>query len=407
MKRSLSSAFAIGSALAMSACAINLDAAQPAPITDVADVSQPALFDTDNVLILLDSEQEASELIINVSRGGYQLRDRHYLAGMNLILLDFQRPPGISDEIAVNDMQRMNQSAIVGLDNFYMADARDTTTAQPSGRIYANRLMQWPDTGCRAQTSIGVIDGVLKPSAATFPGATIISEDFTRNGGANAQHAESVASMLVGPGRLTDAKIFSAAVIGETKQGFSGSGTKELILALNWMQTNNVPVVNISLSGPRNPLLDIAVSRLAEQGMIIVAAVGNEGPNSPPRYPAAHVDVIAVTAIDAAKQVFTDAVRGPHVDYAAPGVDIFIEAGVQLGQYVSGTSFAAPAVTALIAADTTRSYEHSTEVVRDYLNQQATDLGVSGHDPIFGHGLVRAPGMCAALYSVHAEGDAA
>ena len=377
------------------------------PTTDaeaLGNASSERLFNDDNVLILLASEQEANELTINVSRRGYQLIDRQYLSGLDMILLDFARPPGISDEVAVNDMQMMSPAAKVGLDSFYSAQTEGGRPAATRGREYANALLGWPENGCRAMTSIGIIDGHL---AADMPGlnaSQIISHNFSRRSSVESEHAETVASLLSGPGRLRDVMIYSAGVIGETETGQIGSGTKELVLAFNWLSQQNVRLVNVSLAGPYNPLLESVVTTMAENGMVIVAAAGNEGPQSAPRYPAAFEPVIAVTAIDADQNVFQQAVQGAHIDYAAPGVDVLIHAGRETGRYVSGTSFAAPFVTALIAADASRSFDSNAEAVREYLNQNAFDLGVIGHDPVFGRGLVKASEICVSHYAAERAG---
>lgn len=382
-------------AACLAGCAVTNSTASAIGADTPATASDETLFDDDNVLILLASEQEANELTINVSRRGYQLIDRQFLESLDLILLDFARPPGISDEVAVNDMQMMSPSALVGLDNIYKAQARMDAVSVVGGRDYANLLLEWPEQGCPAMTAVGIIDGYLSDRMSGLNTSQIISHNFARRNSEESEHAETVASLISGPGRLRDVMIYSAGVVGQSDNGQSGSGTKELLLAFDWLRKQNVRVVNVSLAGPYNPLLESVVDLLVADGMVIVAAVGNEGPEAPPRYPAAFDGVIAVTAIDADQRVFGGAVQGNHVEYAAPGVDVLIQTGQESGRYVSGTSFAAPFVTALIAADESRSFETDTESVRSYLQRNVFDLGASGPDPVFGHGLVRASDVCA------------
>lgn len=391
-------------AVCLAGCAVTA----PSNVSPVAEAANAPpdekLFDDNNVLILLSSEQEANELTINVSRRGYQLIDRQYLAGLNKILLDFARPPGISDEVAVNDMQMMSPSAEVGLDSFYIAQTEERSFVSFRGREYANALLGWPDHGCRAMTSIGIIDGYLSSDMTGLNASQIVSHNFARQKSVKSDHAETVVSLISGPGRLKDVKIYSAGVIGVSDAGLEGSGTKELVLAFDWLWRQNVRIVNVSLAGPYNPLLESVVTALADKGMVIVAAVGNEGPDADPRYPAAFDPVIAVTAIDAEQKVFRLAVQGAHVDYAAPGVDLLIQAGEETGRYVSGTSFAAPFVTALIAADTSKSFEGDANAVRSFLNRNTFDLGATGPDPVFGRGLVRASDMCLSNYTMMTNG---
>ncbi|MEM7640353.1 MAG: S8 family serine peptidase [Pseudomonadota bacterium] len=382
-------------AACLAGCAVTNSTASANGADTSAAASDETLFEDDNVLILLASEQEANELTINVSRRGYQLIDRQFLESLDLILLDFARPPGISDEVAVNDMQMMSPSALVGLDNIYRAQAKMNAVSQANGREYANLLLEWPEQGCPAMTAVGIIDGYLSDRMSGLNASQIVSHNFARRNSIESEHAETVASLISGPGRLRDVMIYSAGVVGPSENGRSGSGTKELLLAFDWLRKQDVRVVNVSLAGPYNPLLESVVDLLVADGMVIVAAVGNEGPEAPPRYPAAFDGVIAVTAIDADQNVFGRAVQGDHVEYAAPGVDVLIQTGQESGRYVSGTSFAAPFVTALIAADESRSFDASTDSVRSYLKRNVFDLGETGPDPVFGHGLVRAANVCA------------
>ena len=54
----------------------------------------------------------------------------------------------------------------------------------------------------------------------------------------------------------------------------------------------------MSFAGPQDPFLAQHLKKASEKGAILIAAVGNAGPKSPPLYPAADPRVIGVTAID-------------------------------------------------------------------------------------------------------------
>ena len=148
-------------------------------------------------------------------------------------------------------------------------------------------------------------------------------------------------------------------------------------------------LVNVSLAGPYNKILDRGLAAAAERGMVVVAAAGNDGDAAPPRYPAAFDYAIAVTAVDAALEPYDRAPRGEHIDVAAPGVDVFVPAG----GYMTGTSVAAPFVTAAIAADP-EAVGLGPLDVRRHLLAAARDLGPAGRDATFGAGLATAPPGC-------------
>ena len=53
----------------------------------------------------------------------------------------------------------------------------------------------------------------------------------------------------------------------------------------------------MSFAGPKDPLIERGIAATAARGILMVAAAGNAGPKSPPLFPAANPNVIAVTAI--------------------------------------------------------------------------------------------------------------
>ena len=89
----------------------------------------------------------------------------------------------------------------------------------------------------------------------------------------------------------------------DAEQGQIAS-TVSLVRALDWLISSGVDVVNISLAGPPNRLLETALQRAAQSNVTILAAAGNGGPVAAPMYPAAYASVVAVTAVDARGQVF-------------------------------------------------------------------------------------------------------
>ena len=82
---------------------------------------------------------------------------------------------------------------------------------------------------------------------------------------------------------------------------------------------------------------------------MLVAAAGNAGAKSPPLYPAANPNVIAVSGTDAQDKLFAASNRGSHIALAAPGADIFLPAPDGKYQMTSGTSFSAAFVSGIAA----------------------------------------------------------
>jgi hypothetical protein len=198
--------------------------------------------------------------------------------------------------------------------------------------------------------------------------------------------------LLVGQdgfGLLPGAELYAAAIFGVDGEGAPIASATSFASALNWLLTNKVATINVSLSGPADRLMELAVRRAQQRGAELVAAVGNDGTTDVPRFPAAYSGVIGVTAIDQTRQVFDDANRGGFVALAAPGVNLLIpgqpsSAGAS-DRLVSGTSFAVPYVTAALAS-------YGNNPARMFAD--AVDLGTPGPDPIFGRGLVQGPNVC-------------
>ena len=136
---------------------------------------------------------------------------------------------------------------------------------------------------------------------------------------------------------------------------FSGSGesaqgtTFNVMKGLDWAAGKNARIVNMSFAGPADSMFADMLAKAYARGMVLIAAVGNAGPRSPPLYPAAYRDVIGVTATDADDKLLPQAKRGRQVAVAAPGVDILVPAPGGSYQLTSGTSVAAAHVSGVAA----------------------------------------------------------
>ena len=127
-----------------------------------------------------------------------------------------------------------------------------------------------------------------------------------------------------------------------------------------------------------------------QKGVVLVAASGNAGPKSPPLWPAADPNVIAVTATDFDDHLYAMANRGNHVAIAAPGVDILVAIPGDAYKMETGTSFSAAFVSGVAALVLERRPELTPDAVKKVLLSTAHDLGPKGRDDQFGAGLMDA-----------------
>jgi len=198
--------------------------------------------------------------------------------------------------------------------------------------------------------AIGMIDG----GVASHP--SLAGKSIEQNGFAGAPqptgHGTAVASLLVGTqgpfrGAATGAQLFVADVYAGNRA--AGSATA-IVAALGWLLAHHPAVINISLVGPPNRLVQRAIQVVQSRGIQVVAAVGNDGPAAPPQYPASYAGVIAVTAVDAGGHALPEAGKAAHLDFAAPGADMAAATPGNGYTRVRGTSFAAPLAAARLLA---------------------------------------------------------
>ena len=93
-------------------------------------------------------------------------------------------------------------------------------------------------------------------------------------------------------------------------------------------------------------------------------------------------------------RVYRQAQRGPHIDLTAPGVNMLSATSIRGARLKSGTSFAVPFVTAAVAMMLSQDEALTPDEIRTQLLQSARDLGASGVDDVFGHGLLNAGWLC-------------
>lgn len=320
------------------------------------------------------------DALARLRSAGFTVRSRSDLGGLGLEAVVLGLPRGRSAIEAVRTLRTLDPSGQYDFDHLYQTAgaAADAAGARRAAPLTEARGLR-----------IGLVDGAVGRSPPSLAGAHLVQQAFAPGGSRVSAHATAVASLIVGAAGpfhspAPGATLYVADVYGPTPTGGSAEAVAR---ALAWLAQADTPVINISLVGPPNLLLEAAVRALSARGVLVVAAVGNDGPAAPPLYPAAYPGVVAVTGVDARGRVLPEAGRGTHVDFAAPGADM---AAARLdGGYVSvrGTSFAAPIVAGRLAV--LRSRGSAAEALAA-LTREAVDLGVPGPDPVYGRGLVGA-----------------
>ena len=240
---------------------------------------------------------------------------------------------------------------------------------------------------------IAVIDSGIDVAHPELAGAVVGTYDALRSTEGPHAHGTGVAGAIVAKSRLLgsapSARLLAIRAFGATSSG-AESTSFVLLKSLNYAVEQNAQIINMSFAGPKDPLLERGIAAAAKRGIILIAAAGNAGVKSPPLYPAADRNVIAVTATDTKDKLFEASNRGNYLAVAAPGVDLLLPLPDEKYQVASGTSFAAAYVSGVAALIVERNPGVSPDVVRRILTDTARDLGPKGRDDQFGFGLTDA-----------------
>lgn len=197
--------------------------------------------------------------------------------------------------------------------------------------------------------------------------------------------------------------------------GPNGGTHAQFYDACRYAADNGAHVINYSAGGSDSQTKQDAVAYAYGKGVLICAAMGNDGVlDSDAAYPGRYPEVIGVAASTVTNQRAYYSNYGSDVDLTGPGGDTTADldadgfpdgvlqntfpSGSPAGgfgyRYMMGTSMATPHVTgaaALVYAEMLRrGLSPTADGVRSVLEQTAEDLGASGRDDYFGHGLVRA-----------------
>jgi subtilisin family serine protease len=278
------------------------------------------------------------------------------------------------------------------------AQTAGTATAAPSGdpaqyALAKLRLREAQGMARGEKVPVAILDSGIDAGHPDLAGAVAGQFDALGSGEPPHAHGTAVAGIVAAHGRLLGAapsvNVFAVRAFGAAAQGADGT-TFNILKGLDWAAKQGARIINLSFTGPSDPLLARALAALNQKGTVLIAAVGNAGPKSPPLYPAADPNVIAVSATDADDKLFAQSNRGAYIAVAAPGTDILMLAPGGAYQVSSGTSFAAAYVTGIAALMLERKPGLSPAAVKKALQDSAKDLGPKGRDDQFGAGLADA-----------------
>lgn len=369
----------------------------PAPVAPAPPVAAP-----DEIVALTLSAADLDALLAQ----GFTVIAERELASFGTVSRRLRIPPALSLEQARDAARALPSGRDADFNHYYRSEQDPTNECD--ARDCTSELMQgWPyglprAVNCGPGGPVGMIDTGINEAHEAFLGAQL---ELVRLGQEDLDpsrevHGTAVAALLVGqpgsrsPGLLPNSRLVAVDAFHRVGRD-ERADVFTLLEGFDVLVAAGVSVINLSLAGPANATLENAVRRLvSELDIALVAAVGNAGPSAEPAYPAAYPEVIAVTAVDRTGAIYRRAITGPHVDLAAPGVEVWTAASVNGARWKTGTSFAVPFVTAAAALLRTAQPELAANEVAETMRVSARNLGPPGRDDTYGAGLVQLEPFC-------------
>jgi hypothetical protein len=330
----------------------------------------------------------SAQALATAQSAGFAVRRQAVLEGFDVEVVVFETPQDMSIRRALKRLRSLDPEGTYDFNHIYLETGQSDSTVAVPGSVQLSGVAQSAGEGAAARR-IGLVDGGVEAAHPALSSATVHSHGCGSSLFPSAHGTEVASRLLEGLREPEDIAVPAELFVADIYCGApTGGSVDALIAGLAWLVREEVPVINLSVVGPPNLLLQRGIELAVARGHLIVAAVGNDGPAAPPLYPASYPNVVAVTGVDGSDKVLMEAGRRGHVDFAAPGADI-VAASVPDGYLrVRGTSYAAPIVSGLLAQRLERPDPRLAQQAVAQLAAQATDLGARGFDPVYGNGCV-------------------
>ena len=226
-----------------------------------------------------------------------------------------------------------------------------------------------------------ILDTGITPGHPDFGGRAAVAFDALGGNGLDCHgHGTHVAGTIGGNtwGVAKGVRLRGVRVLGCTGSG----STSGIINALNWVRTNaqKPAVANMSLGGGRSTSLNTAANNLANSGVFLAVAAGNENQNACNVSPASATAAYTTAASDRTDLRASFSNFGSCVDGYAPGVSIKSAWLANGTRTISGTSMATPHVAGVGALYKSSFGEASSATVASWINTNAT-AGVIRSNP--------------------------
>lgn len=318
------------------------------------------------------------------------------VSGLNYVAVKVKNKSKLQQTI--QKYQKNSKVVSVNLSPIY----KHTGTIDPkSNEQYVHNVLKTKEAQKLAgknQVKIAVIDQGIDRNHPELKGSIIASTNVIdpMNPTVADFHGTHVAGIIAakkdngigGYGLNSNAKILSYDVFG------GGGFTFDYVIANAILKAvdQGAKVINMSLGSTMpSVVLQEAVEKAIDSGVVVVAAAGNDGMDLA-SYPASYEGVISVGSVNNDQKLSTFSTYGASTDVVAPGEDIYAPTYDALKgstfERLSGTSMASPAVAGAATLLLTKYPKLTPAEVEYILEKTATDLGTKGFDVKYGNGLI-------------------
>lgn len=231
---------------------------------------------------------------------------------------------------------------------------------------------------------VAVIDTAIEARHPDLAGRLVDQQDFTGQPPASSEaHGTEVAGLLAASadnhvgivGVAPEASLLGLRACWQSSVTATESRCNSFTLAksLQYAISRDAQVINMSLSGPPDRLLERLIVQAQQRGAVVVAALDMTDPGS--SFPAKLPDVVAVSCCAAPEASALRALQGNgHVLIQAPGTRVLTTTPQASWGFVTGSSFATAQVSGLMALIAQASPHLTSSALQKWLrqNQQPT-----------------------------------
>ena len=293
-------------------------------------------------------------------------------------------------------------------DFWYFAHKSDDALYQWNLRTI-NAPSAWDISTGSSDITIAIVDTGVDERHEDLAGKVVLKADFINEDnpfdglGFHATHVAGIAAAKTNNATGIAAVSWGAGIMSvKVANHFGKAPDTAAAQGIIYAADHGANIMNLSFGGEDySQMMQDAVNYAYNKGILIVAAAGNcaDPPKlvqydcktlNAPIYPAAGQNVLAVGAINVQNQRSAFSEYGSYVAVVAPGEDILSTTPNQGYARTSGTSMAAPHVSALASLIWSVNPSLTNAQVANIITSTTVNLGPPGKDDEYGYGLIDA-----------------